>query len=197
MTDLGRGIESEIPSVPDVPPKAVTDYKRKSKKKPSAEELIDNVYAPSPKYRPLVIPERPTQSLVTNKKTPIEYFSIFFTPDWLQRFAEFTNENALQKRQFSGEENGETYTTSPHQKEPPKSPPPRRRPWNRPTSGPEIGVFIGSLLIMGLEGKDRVPLYWSGFCDIGGNQEIIKVNHLNNLFLSLFDSQRVLLIRQY
>lgn len=164
MPELGKGVESEIPSVSDTVPKAVTDYQKKKKRKISAKELIDNVPAPDHDFRPLSVPERLTHSLVTNKKTPIEYFSIFFTSDWLQRFAEFTNKNAVEKRQYGTKSRKSTSSPTP-------------RAWTHPTSGPEVGVFIGSLLMMGLERKGRVPLYWAEFFDVQGNYEIMTVIH--------------------
>ena len=166
MTDLGKGIESEIASVPDNVSKEVVNLQKgKKKQKQSASDIIANVPPPDPSFHPIHIPERQTRSLVTNKRSPIEYFSIFFTPDWLERFAEYTNKNAAKKRSVCGEDNRETASSlSDHQ-----------RPWNHPTNGPEIGVFIGSLLMMGLEYRGQVPFHWSTFSDIQGNREIMTV----------------------
>ncbi len=102
MTDLGKGVESEIAGVSDTVPKAVIDLKR-GKKRLKTSEILENVPAPEPSFEPLSIPERQTQSLVANKILPIEFFNIFFTPEWLERFAEYTNKNAVKKRTFREE----------------------------------------------------------------------------------------------
>jgi hypothetical protein len=155
MTDLGPGIECEIAGVPDTVPKAVRSA-QKRKKRLNADDLIADVPPPEQRFTPVIIPDLVTQTPIDRSLLPIEYFSTFFTPDWLDRIALFTNKNAASQRCKP-----EVSDTS--------------RPWNSPTNGAEIGVFIGSLLIMGLEPRGRIPLYWSPWNDVQGNTEIMDV----------------------
>ena len=165
MPALGRGLESEIPGVSDGLPVEL-EKGLKGGAKPTLIERLDNVPRTEGGFRAMRIPERPTVSLLNKMATPIEYFSIFLTPEWLQIFSQFTNKNAVIKRPENVEKWSEKESFSEDWEQ---------RAWNQPTSGPEIGVFIGSLLIMGLEYRGVLLLYWSPYANIQGNEEIIKV----------------------
>ena len=165
MLALGRGLESEIPRVSDGLPVEL-GKNLKGGAKPILIERLDDMPRTENGFRAMRIPERQTISLINKMATPIEYFSLFLTPQWLQTFSQFTNKNAAIKRPENVEKWSEKELFSEHWEQ---------RSWNQPTDGPEIGVFIGSLLIMGLEYRGVLPLYWSPYADIQGNEEIIKV----------------------
>ena len=97
------------------------------------------------------IPERQTISLLNGLSDPIEYFRVFFTPEWLQTFAQFINKNIAKKQSIAKNAQSEKRGS---------------RSCKEPTTGPEIGAFIGYLLIMGLEYRGITPLYWSPYADI-------------------------------
>ena len=171
MPSLGRGLETEIPGVSDNLPKQL-ERNLKEDKKVTLKQRLDEVPSTEEGFSAMHIPERQTVSLLNGIRDPIEYFRIFFTSEWLQTFAHFTNKNVAKKQPAA--KNAKSAHSA---KRGPRS-------WNQPTSGPEIGAFIGCLLMMGLEYRGTAPLYWSPYADVQGNEEIMKVRF--SLFKTVF-----------
>ena len=156
MPSLGRGLGTEIPGISDDLPKQL-ERDLKEDKKVTLKQRLDEVPSTENGFSAMHIPERQTVSLLNGLSDPIEYFRIFFIPEWLQTFAHFTNKNVAKKQPkqptAKNTKNAHSDKTGP-------------RSWNQPTSSPEIGAFIGYLLIMGLEYRRTALLYWSPYADI-------------------------------
>ena len=147
MPSLGRGLETETPGVLDNLPKQL-ERNLKEDKKVILKQRLDKVPSIKKGFSAIYILKRQTVSLLNGLNDPIEYFRIFFTPEWLQTFAQFTNKNIAKKQSMAKN----AYSGLRNRKE--------------PINGPEIGAFISYLLIMGLEYRGTAPLYWSPYIDV-------------------------------
>lgn len=156
MPQLAPGVDSEIPGVSDSLPKEIAQA-QKGAFKLTLDQKLKNIPDAEDGFSAMRIAERTTKALV-KLGSPIEYFSIFFSPDWFETFAQYTNINAAKKQEISEQEDFQ-----------------EARLWTKAVTGPEIGVFIGALLLMGLEYRGELPLYWAQYGDVQGTEEIIKV----------------------
>jgi hypothetical protein len=131
-----RGLEEEISGVPD---RVV-----RTKRTPAAiHNLVPQL---SPAYKPLLYEERATEhNLPRPNMTPGEIFSLFLPPSLPEQIADNNNLNA-DLRMVDPEEWDDGGDKS--------------RPW-RPTTGPEIGVFFGLWLYMGLDTAHNTDAYWN------------------------------------
>ena len=147
MPSLGRGLETETPGVLDNLPKQL-ERNLKEDKKVILKQRLNKVPSTKKGFSAIYIPERQTISLLNGLNDPIEYFRIFFTPEWLQTFAQFTNKNIAKKQSMAKN----VYSGLRNRKE--------------PINGLKIGTFIGYLLIISLEYRGIAPLYWSPYADV-------------------------------
>ena len=97
MPSLGRGLGTEIPGISDDLPKQL-ERDLKEDKKVTLKQRLDEVPSTENGFSAMHIPERQTVSLLNGLSDPIEYFRIFFIPEWLQTFAHFTNKNIIKKQ---------------------------------------------------------------------------------------------------
>ena len=134
-----RGLEEEISGVPD-------PVVRTKKKLP---EILTQLPTLSPSYEPLHIEERASaHNLPRPDMTPEEIFSLFLSNNLLEQIAENTNLNAsLRAVDLEEWDQGETIH-------------PAQRPWT-PTTGPEVGVFLGIMIYMGLDTAHSTKAYWN------------------------------------
>ena len=134
--------EEEVHGVSDTLPPAV---KTQLKRKRSISEVLADVSACSSSYKPLSIPSRSsTTQIPPDINTPESLFALFITPAHFQLIACHTNINGTCKQAASNELEGNGGD----------------RPWHD-TTGPEIGVFIGALLLQGESRRPKVPDYWN------------------------------------
>jgi len=144
---MTRQNEFETPGVSDALPKAVKPLAKRAKK-PSTNEILAKIPAPDEQFQPLHIPEKPTQSKTKGLTTPIEYFQLFMSPEWLDQFADWTNRNAIIKRSQRDNEFIKIFTNPEDHKQ---------RNWVYNTWREEIGCFIGCQLLMGVDPKGKTP----------------------------------------
>ena len=90
-----RANEEEVQSVSDILSTAVkTQFKRKQ----PISEVLEDVPACSPSYKPLFIAEQPSIPYIpANIDTPEDFFALFITSNHLQFIAQHININAEQK----------------------------------------------------------------------------------------------------
>ena len=163
---MTRVNEYETPGVSDSLPKAVKPLAN-SRKNPSTKQVLAKIPTPDDHFQPLQIPNKVTQSKVEGKTLSIEYFQLFLGPEWLDTLAEWTNNNTNQKRKDRKDEFMEIYPDPEDH---------TQRNWVYNTWGEEIGIFIGSQLLMGVDRKGEVPLNWAHYTDVLGNNNISNVN---------------------
>ena len=77
---MTRENEYEVPGVSDIPPRAIVQAQN-NRKVELVKQIIESASAPNIDFKPIYIPERYTESLMQGKELPIEYFSLFFSPD--------------------------------------------------------------------------------------------------------------------
>ena len=124
--------EEEVQGVSDTLPPVV---KSQLKQKRPISEVLEDVPACSPLYKPLCIPQRPSRPHIpVHIQTPEAFFALFITPAHFQTIAHHTNLNAEAKQAGLSEE---------------------ERPWHA-TTGAEIGTFLGVCEGQGVVGVQRV-----------------------------------------
>ena len=183
---MGRANEEEAPGISDELPQQVKKAMNR-KKPPSLQEILKEIekQPPSQSYKPLQYPDRPLQ---TNTKhlgltKPHEYFNLFFQREQFDYFAKWTNKNAATRRaenhRMQMEKELDAGNIDPDNINRFKA-----RPWTD-TDGSEVGVFIGTFLLIGINTNDQIPEYWTKKTDKGQNPELAAVSLRINILRRL------------
>ena len=170
---MTRVDEYEVEGVSDT----ITEQVKKIlAEKPSVESLRSQVPFPGPNYEPLQHAKRPLQSNTKDLglTRPDQYFDLFCPSEQFSYIADYTNLNASMKRdqqhsQQAGEEFDDGDISDVDYVADLKA-----RPWSN-TWGAEIGVFIGVLLLAGINKNTCITEYWSTFTDMGRSPDICSV----------------------
>ena len=131
--------EEEIPSVSDKSPVSAKQHKINSKR--TVKSILADIPPPLSSYKPISIDDRPPRSLVNGLvDTPLGFFQLFITTQLCRTIAYHTNIKAHD-----------------HTKKEKKN---NHRPWYD-TIGPEIEVFLGILLFLGMNHAPATEDYWN------------------------------------
>ena len=171
---MTRVDEVEVPGVPDTITNKVREILQE---KPTVEELTQRIPFPDPAYQPLHHPKRPLQTNTQDLgiSQPDQYFNLFVPPEQFNYIAEYTNINACMKRdeqhsEQAGQEFDDGEISDVNYVADLKA-----RPWTN-TWGAEIGVFIGVLLLAGINKNTCITEYWSKYTDMGRSPDICSVS---------------------
>lgn len=139
--------EQEIPSVSDKSPISEKQHRINSKK--GVEGLLADIPPCNSDYQPLSISQRAPKSLASPGATPYELFQLFITPEHCCTIADHTN-NKAEDHGKECKQRGECQQSEEC----------KHRTWHS-TTGPEIEVFLGIILLMGLDPLNCVEDYWT------------------------------------
>ena len=170
---MTRVDEFEAPSASDAVPKSAQNILAK---KPTVEELAARTESiRDPNYRPIQYDPRLTTTSTKELKLtePSEYFKLFIPDEQLDYIATHTNYNASKRRteRFARQQelNGDVDGNDPGEF--------RARTWTDTTGG-EIGVFVGIILLIGINKIARMSTLWDPHTDTGRSPEVCAVSRL-------------------
>ena len=132
--------QEEIPGISDASP--LTERQKKISRKRPLSDLLEDV-PPCSNYMPLHVQERDPHTNLpddVDSNSPIDLYNLFITSRHRELIAKHTNIKANKELQEKSKEN--------------------RRPWYD-TNEAEIGVFLGILLLMGLDHSPAIENYWT------------------------------------
>ena len=163
--------EFEAPGVSDDPAKSAKDVLKKDPK-PSVAALAGKVPPPSANYEPLHHQNRllGSRTLHLGLTKPHQYYELFIPRGQFEDIATWTNSNADLKReeQLAKQKKDQSIAG--------KTPSDvlKGRSWH-PTHTAEICVFIGVMLLAGINRCSDMKEFWSPHTDMGRSPDIIEV----------------------
>lgn len=168
---MTRVDEFEAPGASDAVPKTTQNILTK---KPTVEELAARTESlRDPNYQPIHYDPRPTTTWTKELKLtrPSEYFRLFIPDEQLNHIATHTNSNASKRRteRFAQQQEREPASDG---NGPSRF---RARSWTDTTGG-EIGVFVGIILLIGINHVARMSTLWDPHTDTGRSPEVCSVS---------------------
>ena len=171
---MTRVDEFEAPGASDTVPETTKSI---LSSKPTLEELTARTNnMRDPNYQPVKYDERPTTTLTKelNLTQPSEYFKLFIPDEQLECIATYTNKNASNRRTERFAEQREREVAdgeSPGRF--------KARDWTDTTGG-EIGVFVGVMLLTGVDKVARMGTLWGPHTDTGRSPDVCAVSRLKS-----------------
>ena len=168
---MTRVDEFEAPGASDAIPKPTQNILAK---KPTVEELaLRTESIRDPKYQPIQYDLRPTTTSTKELglTKPSEYFKLFIPDEQLDHIATHTNCNASRRRTERFAQQQEHKPASDGD-DPGRF---RARSW-ADTTGGEIGIFVGIILLIGINKIARMSTLWDPHTDTGRSPEVCSVS---------------------
>ena len=135
--------EEEIPSVSDKSPVSAKQHRINSKG--TVKSILADIPPPLSSYKTISIDDRPLRALVNGLvDTPLGFFQLLITTQLCRTITYHTNIKAHDHTEKEKENN--------------------HRPWYN-TIGPEIEVFLGILLFIGMDHAPATEDYWNQCLD--------------------------------
>ena len=167
---MTRVDEFEAPGASDAVPGTTKSI---LKSKPTLKELATRTESiRDPSYQPIKYDDRPTTTVTKelNLTKPSEYFELFMPDEHLELIATHTNINASKRRTERLAQQREREVAdgeSPGRF--------RARDWTDTTGG-EIGVFVGVILLIGINKVAQMSTLWDPYTDTGRSPEVCSVS---------------------